>query len=142
VPDQGAARRSTPDHAGFASAGRVLFSLGLVKEAEGTLSTFDGEVLVITRTGAGLADLSPSDALVGALDEDLPGASSDLEFHRSTYRSRGPGAIAHAHPPGTVPESAGGPGEHGVYAFAATLAEAVEAVVAKARAIGNQEAVR
>jgi ribulose-5-phosphate 4-epimerase/fuculose-1-phosphate aldolase len=120
----------------------VLFSLGLVREAEGNLSTFDGELLAITRTGARLAELSPSDVVAGGLDEDLTGASSDLEFHRATYRSRGPGAIAHAHPPGSVPEGAGGPGEHGVYAFAATLAEAVEAVVGRARGTGSEEVAR
>jgi ribulose-5-phosphate 4-epimerase/fuculose-1-phosphate aldolase len=140
VLSEGAGHGSDP--AAFGSAGRALFSLGLVREAEGNLSTFDGDLLAITRTGARLADLSPSDVLAGRFDEDLPGASSDIEFHRSTYRSRGSGAIAHAHPPGSVPEGAGGPGEHGVYAFAATLAEAVEAVVAQARGTGSEEAVR
>jgi ribulose-5-phosphate 4-epimerase/fuculose-1-phosphate aldolase len=119
--------------AGFRSAGRTLFSLGLVKEAEGNLSAFDGNSLAITRTGARLADLSESDVLMGDLDGELPDASSDLEVHRDVYRGRGRGAVAHAHPPGTVPEDGGAPGEHGVYAFAGTLAEAVEAVVARAR---------
>jgi ribulose-5-phosphate 4-epimerase/fuculose-1-phosphate aldolase len=107
-----------------------------VKEAEGNLSTFDGDSLAITRTGATLAELSEADVLLGGLDGALPGASSDLEVHRNFYRGRGSGAVAHAHPPGTVPEPVGGPGEHGVYAFAGTLAEAVEAVVAQAREAG------
>jgi ribulose-5-phosphate 4-epimerase/fuculose-1-phosphate aldolase len=119
--------------AGFRSAGRTLFSLGLVKESEGNLSTFDGTSLTITRTGAELADLSEADVTVGELDGALPDAPSDLEVHRDIYRGRGPGAVAHAHPPGTVPEGGASPGEHGVYAFAGTLAEAVEAVVARAR---------
>jgi class II aldolase/adducin N-terminal domain-containing protein len=140
VPSRGAGHGSDP--AAFGSAGRALFSLGLVREAEGNLSTFDGEVLAITRTGAVLADLSPSDVVTGQLDGEIPDASSDVDYHRSTYRRQGPGAIAHAHPPGTVPEPAGGPGEHGVYAFAGTLAEAVEAVVAQARGTGSEEAVR
>jgi ribulose-5-phosphate 4-epimerase/fuculose-1-phosphate aldolase len=127
--------------AGFRSAGRTLFSLGLVRGAEGNLSTFDGDSLAITRTGAVLANLSEADVLMGGLDEPLPDASSDLEVHRNMYRGRGRGAVVHAHPPGTVPEDGGTPGGHGVYAFAGTLAEAVEAVVATARR-GSTEEVR
>jgi ribulose-5-phosphate 4-epimerase/fuculose-1-phosphate aldolase len=134
VGDEGSTRSA--NLAGFRSAGRTLFSLGLVKEAEGNLSTFDGNSLAITRAGATLADLSQTDVLTGELDAELPGASSDVEVHRNMYRDGGRGAVAHAHPPGTVPERGGGPGEHGVYAFADTLAEAVEAVVAKAREAG------
>ncbi len=101
----------------FRSAGRTLFSLGLVKGTEGNLSVFDGTTMWITRAAAALNDLS-ADALVdGTLADELPGASSDLEVHRSTYRVRGPGALVHAHPPGTVPEGGGGPGEHGIYVF-------------------------
>jgi ribulose-5-phosphate 4-epimerase/fuculose-1-phosphate aldolase len=122
-----------PSLAGFRSAGRTLFSLGLVKGDEGNLSTFDGKSLAITRAGAMLADLSEADVLTGELDAELPDAASDLEAHRNLYRGRGRGAVAHAHPPGTVTEDARSPGEHGVYAFAGTLAEAVEAVVATAR---------
>jgi ribulose-5-phosphate 4-epimerase/fuculose-1-phosphate aldolase len=129
------------DLAAFRSAGRTLLSLGLVKEAEGNLSTFDGDVLAITRSGAALADLSESDVLTGGLDGELAGASTDLEVHRAMYGQRGPGAIAHAHPPGTVPESGGGPGGHGVYAFAGSLEDAVAAVVARARAASAQEGV-
>jgi ribulose-5-phosphate 4-epimerase/fuculose-1-phosphate aldolase len=123
----------SPSLAGFRSAGRALFSLGLVKGAEGNLSTFDGRLLAITRAGAMLADLAEADVLTGGLDAELRDASSDLEVHRTMYRGHGRGAVAHAHPPGTVPVGGGGPGEHGVYAFAGTLAEAVEVVVAKAR---------
>jgi ribulose-5-phosphate 4-epimerase/fuculose-1-phosphate aldolase len=140
VGEEGSTR--SPSLAGFRSAGRTLFSLGLVKEAEGNLSTFDGNSMAITRTGATLADLSETDVLTGNLDGELPGASSDLEVHRNMYRGRGRGAVAHAHPPGTVPERGGGPGDHGVYAFAGTLAEAVEAVVAKARKAGADGANR
>jgi ribulose-5-phosphate 4-epimerase/fuculose-1-phosphate aldolase len=128
--------------AGFRSAGRTLFSLGLVKEAEGNLSTFDGSFLAITRAGATLADLSETDVLTGELEGELPDASSDLGVHRNLYRGRGRGAVAHAHPPGTVPESGGDPGQHGVYAFADTLSEAVEAVVAKAREAAADEVNR
>jgi ribulose-5-phosphate 4-epimerase/fuculose-1-phosphate aldolase len=131
VEERGTTR--DPSLAGFRSAGRALFSLGMVKGAEGNLSTFDGKSLAVTRAGATLADLSEADVLTGGLDGELPEASSDLEVHRMMYRGRGRGAVAHAHPPGTVTEDGEGPGEHGVYVFAGTLAEAVEAVVATAR---------
>jgi hypothetical protein len=137
VPEE--APSPSPDLAGFRSAGRTLLSLGLVKEAEGNLSTFDGAVLAITRAGAVLADLSDSDVLVGEVHGELAGASSDLAVHRSMYRDRGRGAIAHAHPPGTVPEAGAGGDEHGLYAFAGTLAGAVEALVAEARTTRDAE---
>jgi ribulose-5-phosphate 4-epimerase/fuculose-1-phosphate aldolase len=116
----------------FRSAGRILFSLRLVKDAEGNLSVFDGTTLWVTRTGVSLADLGPADVLEGRLTGDLPHATTDLEVHRRTYRERGPGALAHAHPAGTVHEERG-PGEHGVYAFGATLLEAAQSVVRSAR---------
>jgi len=118
----------------FRSAGRALFSLGLVQGTDGNLSVFDGETIWITRAGAALNDLS-ADALVeGTLADELPGASSDLEVHRSAYRLRGPGALVHAHPPGTVPEGGGEPGEHGIYVFGGSLQEAAEDAVRQARA--------
>lgn len=137
MPEAASSHPAPP--AEFRSAGRTLLSFGLVKGAEGNLSTFDGSILTITRSGAVLADLAHGDVVMGGLDEPLEGASSDLEVHREMYRAQGPGSVAHAHPPGTVPEDGGGPGRHGVYAFADTLTEAVEAVVGKARASASTE---
>jgi hypothetical protein len=135
VDAQGDVSPERPDAAldDFRSAGRALLSMGLVKGAEGNLSTFDGRVLVITRTGASLGGLHAGDLVAGTLDGPLPGASSDLAVHRRTYVERGPGALVHAHPPGTVPEGGGGPGAHGVYEFGADLATGVEAAVRVAR---------
>lgn len=113
----------------FAEAGRTLFSLGLIKLSEGNLSTWDGHELVITRTGCELAALGEADVLVGTLDAPPERASSDLAVHVGSYTDRGPGAIAHAHPPGTVPEGLVESGEHGVYAFAASLQDAVAQIV-------------
>jgi ribulose-5-phosphate 4-epimerase/fuculose-1-phosphate aldolase len=123
----------TRDVGAFREAGRTLFSLGLVKAAEGNLSVFDGETLTITRTGSRLADLGEDDVLNGTLASPPAGSSSDLEVHVEWYRERGPGAIAHAHPPGTVPEGAPESGEHGAYAFAATLEDAVRHIIEEAR---------
>jgi hypothetical protein len=117
----------------FRAAGRVLFSLGLVKGSEGNLSTWDGTRLLITRTGARLFELASDDVLEGALDDAPAGSSSDLSLHLATYRERGPGAVAHAHPPGTVPGGWTEGEPHGRYAHAGTVAAAVELLVAEAR---------
>jgi len=117
----------------FSEAGRVLFSLGLVRLSEGNLSTFDGRTLRITQTGSELVALSEGDVLAGTLDDPPPGASSDLAIHVATYRARGAGAVAHAHPGGTVAEGWVEGEEHGVYAFAPTLSQAVEEIVRAAR---------
>ncbi len=119
----------------FRSAGRTLFSLGLVKEAEGNLSTFDGGMLRITRTGARLDRLEDADVVTGGMEREVLSASTDLEVHRRLYRERGPGAVVHAHPTGTVPEGGGGPGDHGLYTFAASLQDAVAGTVGQARGL-------
>ena len=108
-------------------------SMRMVRAADGNMSTFDGRTLTITRTGSELGRLDERDLIIGGIDSDLAGASSDIEVHRRLYRERGAGAVAHAHPSGTVPEGEGGPGEHGVYLFAATLEQAVADVVRRAR---------
>lgn len=121
------------DLSGFRSAGRTLFSLGLVRASEGNLSTFDGERLLITRTGSELADLSEGDVLEGSLQAPPEGSSSDLPIHVAWYRERGPGAIAHAHPPRSVPQGWVEGQPHGRYAFASSLEEAVDRLVTEAR---------
>jgi len=122
----------------FRSAGRTLFSLGLIRGTEGNLSTFDGRVLTITRTGCSLAVLSPTDLVSSSPGGDplaaaVPDASSDAAVHAELYRSRGQGAVVHAHPAGSVPEGGGGPGGHGIYVHAPSLAAAVDDAVAQAR---------
>jgi L-fuculose-phosphate aldolase len=114
-------------------AGRTLFSLGLVKGSEGNLSTWDGARLLITRTGSRLAELGADDVLEGTLDAPPERASSDLEIHVATYRERGPGAVAHDHAPGSVPDGWVEGSPHGRYGFAATLSDAVEDLVRRAR---------
>jgi ribulose-5-phosphate 4-epimerase/fuculose-1-phosphate aldolase len=122
----------------FQAAGRVLFSLGLVRGSEGNLSVWDGERLTITRTGSQLASLGGEDVLEGTLDAPPGDASSDLTLQLQRYRDGGPGAIVHAHPSGTVPEGWEQGQPHGVYVFAATLEKAVEIVVSEARAEEKQ----
>jgi ribulose-5-phosphate 4-epimerase/fuculose-1-phosphate aldolase len=113
----------------FDEAGRTLADHGLVRASEGNLSTFDGSRLTITRTGCRLGELAPDDVVQGTLEAPPEGASSDLAIHVATYRERGVGTIAHAHPAGTVPRGWVEGEAHGVYAFAATLAEAVGEIV-------------
>ncbi len=119
----------------FRAAGRALFSLGLVKGTEGSLSTFDGTTMWVTTAGATLNELSEEAVVGGGLDDQIPGASSDVEVHRSTYRERGSGALVHAQPPGTPPEGREEPGEHGIYVFGPTLLEGAEDAVRQARAL-------
>lgn len=113
----------------FDEAGRTLAAEGLIRASEGNLSTFDGERLTITRTGCELGSLAPGDVLEGTFDEPPAAASSDLEIHLATYRERGVGAIAHAHPAGTVPAGWVEGEPHGVYGFGPTLADAVRGIV-------------
>jgi L-fuculose-phosphate aldolase len=122
------------DLGGFRTAGRTLFSLGLVKASEGNLSVSDGDRLVITRTGCRLGDLDEADVLEGTLEAPPSGASSDIALHVATYRERGPGAIAHAHPAGSVPEGWVEGEPHGVYAHRVSLDEAVASIVEEVRA--------
>jgi ribulose-5-phosphate 4-epimerase/fuculose-1-phosphate aldolase len=117
----------------FRAAGRALFSLGLVRGSEGNLSTWDGRRLVITRTGSELARLADDDVLEGSLDDPPASASSDLAIHLGTYRANGAGAIVHAHPSGTIPAGWVEGQEHGRYAHASTLEQAVERLVREAR---------
>jgi ribulose-5-phosphate 4-epimerase/fuculose-1-phosphate aldolase len=120
----------------FRSAGRALFSLRLISGTEGNVSTFDGTTMVITRAGASLDALGPRDLVSGPLEGPLDGASTDLAVHRRFYRERGPGAVVHAHPAGTVPEGEPASGEHGVYVFASSLERAVELAVRQSRGEG------
>jgi len=113
----------------FREAGARLSALGLVRGSEGNLSAWDGRVLRITRTGSELSALGPGDILEGTLEAPPAGASSDLALHVELYRRRGPGAVAHAHPAGSVPEGWTEGEPHGRYAHAATLAAAVEELV-------------
>jgi ribulose-5-phosphate 4-epimerase/fuculose-1-phosphate aldolase len=122
----------------FRAAGRTLYSFGLVKEAEGNLSTFRDGTLRITRTGSRLAELGGADVLSGSLSGDLPGGSSDLAHHRRLYATQGEGAVAHSHPPGSVPE--GPPGEHGLYTFGPTLEEAVARTIEHVRGAPRADA--
>jgi hypothetical protein len=102
---------------------------------------FDGTNIVITRAGAPLDGLDMGHLVAGPLEAALDGASSDLAVHRRLYRERGPGAVVHAHPPGTVPEGEVTSGEHGVYVFAPSLQRGVELAVRQARREGMRQGV-
>lgn len=112
------------DVAGFVDAGRTLYSLGLVKGSEGNLSTFDGRIVRITRTGAKLDRLEPADLVDWTPEAPTERASSDLEKHLTLYREHDARAVVHAHPPGSVPEGWTEGEPHGVYAHGLTLDQA------------------
>jgi hypothetical protein len=65
----------------FQVAGRTLFSLGLIKGAEGNLSVYRDGLLRITRTGSRLDRLEDGDIVAGELGDDLPGASGHRHVH-------------------------------------------------------------
>jgi ribulose-5-phosphate 4-epimerase/fuculose-1-phosphate aldolase len=123
------------DIADFQVAGKTLFSTGLVKESEGNLSTFDGRRLRITRTGARLAELGDGDGDVveGTLDQIPEDASSDAELHIAMYLEHGPGAVAHDHVPGSVPDGWVEGEPHGRYAFGVSLEEVIGMLVSATR---------
>ena len=77
--------------------------------------------------------LSDGSALAARVGLHAAEAGRYAAFHRAMYAERGPGAVAHCHPPGTMPEDGGGPGEHGLYEFAGTLEAATAACVRRAR---------
>jgi len=132
----------TGDLSEFRMAGRTLSSLGLVKGSEGNLSIWDGERLRITRTGSRLSALGRSDVLEGTIDEPPDGASSDLAIHVRMYRDRGPGAVGHDHPQGSVPEGWIEGEPHGSYAFAESLQRAVQVLVDEAGEDSGEVVVR
>ena len=117
----------------FQIAGKTLFYLGLVKEAEGNLSTVDGDRLRITRAGARLHELAEADVVEGSLRAPAPNSSSDLALHLRLYGETRARAVAHAHPPGMVPAGWREGDPHGVYAAGPSLDRAVAATVAQAR---------
>jgi hypothetical protein len=121
------------DVVAFQVAGKTLFSLGLVKEAEGNLSTFDGRRLRITSTGARLPELGEGDIVEGTLEQVPENASSDAELHIAMYREHGPGAVAHDHVPGSVPDGWVEGEPHGRYAFGTSLEEVVGMLVGSTR---------
>jgi methylthioribose-1-phosphate isomerase len=139
--------------AAFRAVGSHLARRGLVAGSEGNLSTFDGDRLVITRTGSRLDALGEEDVVVGTAARPPEDASSDLGIHLGVYETNGDldgvRAIVHAHPSGTIREEAAappadgprGPGgaddRHGVYGTGRTLEQAaamVEHVVRSGRA--------
>jgi L-fuculose-phosphate aldolase len=86
----------------FAKLGRLLWEAGLIHLTSGNMSVRRGGTLLITRTGASLADLAESDLV--EVDAAGPardrGASSETPVHRALYLwNPGAGAVVHAHPP-------------------------------------------
>jgi methylthioribose-1-phosphate isomerase len=111
--------------AAFRAVGGHLARRGLVRGAEGNLSTLAGDRLLITRTGCRLDALGEDDVLVGTRSEPPAGASSDLAIHDAKYDDLGgAGAVVHAHPPGTVPHGWREGQDHGIYALGLTLEHA------------------
>lgn len=86
-----------------AAAARRLAAEGLVLGTAGNVSARAGELIVVTPTGAVLADLEPEQVVVVDL-EGRPvhgdyAPTSEIELHLGAYRRHGAGAVVHAHSP-------------------------------------------
>lgn len=85
----------------FAKTGSALFSAGLNNSHSGNLSVRLGDKLVITRRGCMLACIASQDLIPVGLDEDDSGvalASTEVNVHRSIYRSTSALSVVHTHP--------------------------------------------
>ena len=91
--------------AAFQEAGRFLAAAGLVRGSSGNLSVWNGNDILITRSGSSLAELSAGDIVTTGIDSNYPGTvqpSSEIEVHRNIYRRTTWRAVAHAHPPWAI----------------------------------------
>ncbi len=89
----------------FQSIGRELFLRGLISSHGGNMSIRWGRRLVITRHGCMLGQLTERDLVETGIDEDdeaTAQASTELEVHRSIYKTTDSQAVIHAHPPHAV----------------------------------------
>ena len=89
-------------------AGRRIVAAGMVKGWAGNVSgRFQGKI-VITRSGADLGSLSPSDFVfinprTARLEQSLPRPSSELAMHLGAYEAgQHIQAVIHAHPPRVI----------------------------------------
>lgn len=90
-----------------AEAARRLADEGLLIGTAGNVSARDGERVAVTATGAVLADCTPDDVTVVALDgtvvEGGLAPTSELELHLGVYADSaaadGVGAVVHTHAP-------------------------------------------
>lgn len=86
----------------LAATARRLAAAGLVPGSSGNVSARAGDRVAITRAGARLADLEPSEVTVVDLaGRTIQGAppSSELALHLRVYARFGAGAVVHSHPP-------------------------------------------
>jgi L-fuculose-phosphate aldolase len=90
--------------AGIVEAGRELAASGLVLGSAGNVSARDGDLVLVTPTGARLATLTAEDLAVVDLDGGLVDGpllpTSELPLHLAVYRRfAAAGAVVHTHPP-------------------------------------------
>jgi L-fuculose-phosphate aldolase len=86
-----------------ADAATRLAGKGLVEGTAGNLSVREGEHVVVTPTGADLAELTPEQVAVTDLQGDLVHGelepTSELGLHLGLYERGGAGAVVHTHAP-------------------------------------------
>lgn len=89
----------------FCVVGRDLFVQGLNSSHSGNLSALRGDTLWITRRGACLGRLGPSDIIpLSPADYHTfgPIASRELPVHEHIYHIARTRAVVHAHPPAVI----------------------------------------
>jgi L-fuculose-phosphate aldolase len=90
------------DFDSFAAAGHDLGVSGLIQETSGNISIRSGNSIFITRHGARLDRLVPSDIVEAAVCKEShsdASASWELPVHRAIYLLTPAMAVVHAHPP-------------------------------------------
>lgn len=95
---------TTSDHrAAVAAACRRLAAAGLLIGTAGNVSVRFGDHVAVTATGVKLADCTPDDVTVVALDGSVVAGdlapTSELDLHLGLYNRLGAGAVVHTHSP-------------------------------------------
>ncbi|MEW5986679.1 MAG: class II aldolase/adducin family protein [Chloroflexota bacterium] len=89
-------------------AGRAIVAAGLVKGTGGNLSGREGEIILITRSGADLGRLTPADFVAIHPKSKIQNPksvrpSSELAMHLSAYQARPEAQVVfHVHPPKAI----------------------------------------
>ena len=103
LPQPSVTERIERLRAGIVAACRELARSGLVVGSAGNVSAREGDLVLVTPTGARLATLTADELAVVDLDGQLVGQplppSSELPLHLAVYRHFDAGAVVHTHPP-------------------------------------------
>ncbi len=87
----------------FRDVGRQMMRLGLNSSHSGNMSTREGDVIQITRSGAMLGSMKAGDLFTVPFSEEMPdGVSMEYPVHRAIYETSEASAVLHCHPPHAI----------------------------------------